>query len=201
MNYVVRQFGQPTGAFGMLAGWIMANRPSNISRNEWTAALIDPASRDRVLEIGCGPGIALSKICARVREGKVVAIDHSALMIRQAAARNRDAIAAGLLELRHGGLELLPELGAKFDSVYSVNVAMFWGDKRAAFESIAEVVRPGGTVATTYQPRHRGATSADAFAFAAKIGRMMEETGFAAIRNEVLPLNPLPAICVLGTAH
>lgn len=33
---VYRQFHKPTGFLGRIAGWILANRPSNIERNRWT---------------------------------------------------------------------------------------------------------------------------------------------------------------------
>ena len=52
---VYRQFRRPTGLLGRLAGWIMANRPSNIERNRWTVDLLRVQPADHVLEIGFGP--------------------------------------------------------------------------------------------------------------------------------------------------
>jgi hypothetical protein len=43
-------------------------------------------------------------------------------MIGQASRRNRSAIEAGLVDLKLGGLELLPHLGEAFNKVFSVNV-------------------------------------------------------------------------------
>ena len=48
---IVGQFGQPRGAIGNVAGWVMAHRPSNRQRNSWVAALLDVQPSDHVLEI------------------------------------------------------------------------------------------------------------------------------------------------------
>jgi hypothetical protein len=46
---VYRQFHKPTGFLGSVAGWIMANRPSNIERNRWTVDLLKVGETDHVL--------------------------------------------------------------------------------------------------------------------------------------------------------
>ena len=66
----------------------------------------------------------------------IVGLDHSPLMLAQAAKRNRRAIEAGRLQLHLGGLDALAELSGNFDIVYSINVAMFWRDRRAALRAI-----------------------------------------------------------------
>jgi len=198
MQEIYRQFEHPQGPLGALAGFVMSHRPSNKERNRWTVDLIAPGEEANVLEIGCGPGLALSAMCERVRQGRVIGLDHSALMLAQAAKRNATAIAAGRLQLHLGGLETLASLRGDFDAVYSVNVAMFWKDRRAALAAIRAVMRPGGLIATTYQPRHRGAKSADAFSFAERLSGDMRESGFGDLRVEQLKLHPMPAVCVLG---
>lgn len=99
---------------------------------------------------------------------------------------------SGRLQLRLGGLETLESFRGDFDAVYSVN------DRRAALAAIRAVMRPGGLLATTYQPRHSGAKSADAFSFAERLSREMRQLGFSDIRVEQLDLHPMPAMCVLG---
>jgi len=118
---VYRQFRRPTGLLGRLAGWIMANRPSNIERNRWTVDSLNVQPSDHVLEIGVGPGLAIAQVARLAPHGRVVGIDHSALMIERASRRNGSAIQAGLADLRVGGLELVPQLGEMFDKVFSVN--------------------------------------------------------------------------------
>ena len=64
------------GLLGQLAGQVMANRSSNIERNRWMLELMRLKPRDRILEIGYGPGLALegalqqaqfSAICTEVK--------------------------------------------------------------------------------------------------------------------------------------
>lgn len=198
MAQIYRQFERPHGPLGALAGFIMSHRPSNKARNRWTVDLVAPGQSADVLEIGCGPGLALAAMCERVAGGRIVAFDHSALMLAQAAKRNRRALEAGCLQLHLGGLEALAGLERDFDVAYSVNVAMFWKDRRAALAAIGAVIKPGGLLATTHQPRHVGAKSADAFAFAERLSEEMRQLGFTNIRTEHLALHPLPALCVLG---
>lgn len=66
----------------------MATRPSNLERNMRTLALVDIQPDDRVLEIGFGPGIAIERAAELARRGKVIGVDHSELMLRQASRRN-----------------------------------------------------------------------------------------------------------------
>ena len=198
MTEIYRQFERPHGALGALAGFVMSHRPSNKERNRWTVDLLAPDEDANVLEIGCGPGLALSSMAERVLRGRIVGLDHSPLMLAQAARRNASAIAAGRMQLHLGGLETLASYRSDIDAVYSINVAMFWKDQSAALARIRSVMRPGGLLATTYQPRHRGAQRTDAFSFAERLSQDMLKLGFGDIRIEQLPLQPIPAVCVLG---
>lgn len=197
---VYRQFRRPTGLLGRLAGWIMANRPSNIERNRWTVDVLNVQPSDHVLEIGFGPGLAIAQVARLAPRGRVVGIDHSALMIERASRRNRSAIQAGLVDLRMGGFELLPQLGEMFDKVFSVNVLQFLPERTPVLRTIRSVLKPDGVLATTVQPRHLGATAADAQAFARTLSREMIEAGFRDVTIKQLDLEPVPAVYVLGVA-
>lgn len=195
---IVTQFRQPQGPLGHVAGWIMATRHSNIARNRWTIDLLDIQPNDHALEIGCGPGVALAQCLARIDRGTIVGLDHSAVMIEQARRRNRSAIEHGRLQLRLGGLECLENFLAHFDKVYSSNVAQFFPDKAAAFGLLAAAMSPGGTIATTHQPRTAKASDADALKMAETLSHVLDSVGFVAIRTEILRIKPVAAVCVLA---
>jgi ubiquinone/menaquinone biosynthesis C-methylase UbiE len=194
---IARQFHHPHGALGRLAGFIMANRQSNRLRNRWTLALLHLRPADRVLEIGFGPGYAVAEATRLVPQGKVIGIDHSATMLAQAAARNAEAIRRGQVELFQGDAQDLSVVTAPVDSIYSANVVQFWPNPAAVFTALRAVLKPGGTVATTYQPRHRGASAADGDRMAAMLQDTLTACEFVEIRSEKLPLDP-PVICVLA---
>jgi hypothetical protein len=60
------------------------------------------------------------------------------------------------------------------------------------------VLRPGGALAVTHQPRHHGATAEDTIRVGDRIAADFRSAGFERIRVEVLEMEPLPAVCVIG---
>lgn len=62
---IVRQFKHPNGVLGRLAAWIMAHR--NVRRNVWVVSLLGIEPHHHVLEVGCGPGVALEQAAELVR--------------------------------------------------------------------------------------------------------------------------------------
>jgi trans-aconitate methyltransferase len=195
---IVAQFRNPSGPLGHVVGWIMQNRGSNRERSLWTVGLLAIQPDDVVLELGCGPGVALEACAARLRTGKATGLDQSAVMIGQARKRNQAAIAAGRVALLQSDLAEVGRLEPGFTKLLSVNVVQFVPDKPQLFRALFDALAPGGVVATTYQPRHKNPTRADVLAMAEEITRAMTAAGFARLRTEELALKPVPAICVLG---
>jgi cyclopropane fatty-acyl-phospholipid synthase-like methyltransferase len=195
---VVAQFKRPTGALGALAGWIMASRPSNVARNAWTVDLLGVQVHDTVLEIGCGPGLAMERVAAIVQQGQAVGVDHSSVMVGQASRRLAGAIREGRAIVRCMSVDAVPSFGIRFDKIYSANVAQFFPNPVGTFEMLRGMLVPGGTLATTHQPRGKGVTAGDASRAAEKLSAELVAAGFTDIRREVLDLQPVPAVCVLA---
>lgn len=197
-GWAVRQFRQPQGIWGHLAGWIMANRGSNLERNRWTVEELDVQPTDWVLEIGFGPGVALGWLATRASQGLVVGVDHSELMLRMAARRNAEAIANGRIALQLGPSDRMPDLGTEFDRIMAVNVAMFWSEPVVQLRELRQRLRPGGRIALTIQPRVRGATDADAQRIGEQLTAQLVQAGFRQVRLEMRPMRPVAAACALG---
>ena len=195
---IVTQFKQPHGPLGQLAGFIMANRPSNIERNEWTLELLALKPTDRLLEVGFGPGIAIENASKIITDGLIVGVDHSETMLYQARKRNATAIQRGTVKLYLGSVSALPSFDRPFDKICSANVAQFWHDPVAVFEKLRTLLTAGGVIATTYMPRNRGATNASAHEKAKEVMKQLKEAGFSSIRVEEKRMKPVSAVSVLA---
>ena len=100
---------------------------------------------DRVLEVGCGHGVAVTLVCERLTTGTVVAVDRSATMVDMARRRNRGHVEAGRAVIRHLRIEdgLPPEDGP-FDVAFAVNVAEFRRRPERALAAVAPRMAPRG---------------------------------------------------------
>ena len=194
---VVRQFHDPTGPGGHLAGWVMGRRSSNVQRNRWAVHLLAVQPTDRVIEVGCGPGVAIAALAARATDGMVVGVDHSDVMIGQARRRNAAAVGAGRVQLVHAPVERLDLTMGPFDAALAVNTVGFWPDPAARLADIKRVLRPAGRIAVVSQPRCPGATAATSAAAADELASLLTQAGYEDIRFESLDLDP-PAMCVLA---
>jgi len=58
------------------------------ARLVWAVETLAVQPADRLLEIGCGHGVAVSLVCERLDGGSIVAIDRSPTMIELATRRN-----------------------------------------------------------------------------------------------------------------
>lgn len=192
----VAQFHRPTGVAGHIAGWIMGRRSSNVARNRWAVRLLDIQPADRVVELGCGPGVAVAALAACADRGLVVGVDHSPVMIGQARRRNRAGVRAGRVRLIHTSVEDL-SIEGPFDAALAVNTVGMWPDPSARLRDIARLLRPGGRIALVSQPRCPGATAATSAAAAEELAAMLTQAGFERIHTEMLDLDP-PVAYVLG---
>jgi len=77
----------------------------------WAVETLDVKSTDRLLEIGCGHGVAVSLVCERLDGGRVMAIDRAPKMMAMAKRRNRALVYSFLGSDRHDhcpGVRVIP---------------------------------------------------------------------------------------------
>ncbi len=88
----------------------------------------------RVLEIGCGPGVAARAVLKRVGKGHVLAIDRSAKAIAQAIAGSSPELATGKLEFRCVSIEdlILAKDERPYDLAFAIRVGALDGRHPAA---------------------------------------------------------------------
>lgn len=114
---------------------------------------------DRLLEVGCGGGALLRQA---LRSGcRAAAVDHSPDMVRLARETNRDAVAAGRLEVTEADAAALPFPDAAFTCAVMTGVLGFLPDPVAVLAEIRRVLRPGGRfVGLGSDPELRGTPAA-----------------------------------------
>ena len=107
-------------------------------------ASLDIQPGDRVLEIGCGHGVAATLVCERLEGGCLTAVDRSAKMIEAAARRNAEYVAAGRAEFLVAKLEDLDLGERRFDKVFAVRVGLFHREPERARRLAERWLAPGG---------------------------------------------------------
>jgi cyclopropane fatty-acyl-phospholipid synthase-like methyltransferase len=96
-------------------------RPSASARQAWAVEQLDVQPEDRVLELGCGHGVAVSLICERLAGGTVVAIDRSATMTAAATKRNAQYVESGRAMILTATLQGADLGDAQFNKVLAVH--------------------------------------------------------------------------------
>jgi ubiquinone/menaquinone biosynthesis C-methylase UbiE len=113
---------------------------------------LDVRPDDRVLEIGCGHGVAATFVCERLDGGRLTAIDRSAKMIAAAARRNAEHVAAGRAEFLVMRLEELDLGERRFDLVFAVRVGLFHREPERARALVEPYLAPGGRILSVFDP-------------------------------------------------
>jgi ubiquinone/menaquinone biosynthesis C-methylase UbiE len=105
---------------------------------------------DRILEIGCGHGVAATFVCDQLAGGGYVGIDRSRKMIEAAAKRNARWVQSGVAEFFVADLESLDLGSRRFDKVFAARVALFHRDPERARALVRPWLAPGGKIFSFY---------------------------------------------------
>jgi cyclopropane fatty-acyl-phospholipid synthase-like methyltransferase len=163
----------------------------------WAVDILDVAPGQRLLEVGCGHGVAVSLVCERLEGGSIMAVDRSAKMIDLAARRNARHVAAGKASFQVASLHEAELGGALFDTVFAVHVpVLLRGEPHRELAVVAAHLAPGGRLVLPYQPLDPAATDATAARLAHTLGRH----GFTVERTLVAELASGRAGCVVARA-
>jgi ubiquinone/menaquinone biosynthesis C-methylase UbiE len=111
---------------------------------------LDIRPDDRVLEIGCGHGVAATMVCERLETGRLIAIDRSEKMVEAATRRNHAYVEAGIAEFLVAELEALDLGDRRFDKVFAVRVGLFHRDPARAHALAERWLAPGGTLLAAF---------------------------------------------------
>lgn len=118
----------------------------------WALEAVAPEPTDRLLEIGCGQGVAAAGICERLTSGTILAIDRSATAIAAARRRNRDHVRAGKAHFETVALADMAAGLERFDKIFAINVNLFWRDASRELEIVRRLLVPDGRLHLIYEP-------------------------------------------------
>jgi len=107
---------------------------------------LDIRPDDRVLEIGCGHGVAATLVCERLAGGRLTAVDRSPKMIEAATRRNAAHVEAATAEFLVAAFEDLDLGDRRFDKIFAVRVGLFHREPGRARGIADRWVAPGGRV-------------------------------------------------------
>lgn len=165
-------------------------------RLTWAVGQLDVQPDDRVLELGCGHGVAVTLIAERLRGGGiVVGVDRSPKMVAAAGARNAKHVAAGRARLVTAAVEDA-RLGAeRFGKVLAVRFPpLLRGRPERELSVVRRHLAPGGALYVVEQPlaRDGGQAAVDA------IVRTLDLGGFAPRSTTIEVVHGRPSACVVG---
>jgi ubiquinone/menaquinone biosynthesis C-methylase UbiE len=168
----------------------------NRRRNTWAIQRLQLQPSDVVLEIGFGPGLAISEMSRVLTHGLVYGVDESQVMVKTASQRNRAAIRAGRVKLYCAAMTDLPRFDNAVDKVLTINCFAFWEAPEEALRDLQARMRLGGQVFLVHQVLHKvGEPTIDELA--ADYRAYLEQAAFADIKVE--QDSTLAVICVAGS--
>ena len=135
------QFSRPSSLMGRLL-----LRSMNIGHgrlHQWGLKAAGIQLTDRVLDVGCGGGKAISRILEETRR-EVAGVDHSPEAVKTARSVNRAAISSGRLRIVESSVENLPFRDGFFDVVTAFETTYFWPDLQTGLTEIRRVLNRGG---------------------------------------------------------
>jgi cyclopropane fatty-acyl-phospholipid synthase-like methyltransferase len=153
----------------------VVNRRKAAERLEWAVDVLAVEPTDRLLEIGCGQGVAVSLVSEQLDGGSITAIDRSAKMIETARKQNADHVASGVASFQNASLDQADLGNARFDKIFAINVGTFLrGEPTQELTILRDHLAPKGQLYLFHEPPP-GSTAPP---IAASVPAVLESSGF-----------------------
>jgi ubiquinone/menaquinone biosynthesis C-methylase UbiE len=182
----------------------------HIALTSWTLSQLEIRNDNHILDIGCGSGLAIKMLSDIVTEGKIVGVDYSPVMLRQAEKRNRQGVKEGKIAIYHSNVSQLPFADDSFDKVCTIESFYFWPDPCENLREVRRVLRPGGTAAIAMEISKEGrnesaiSDTAQRLRFPIYSGKemiaLLSAAGFLNVYYKSIPEREKGWLCVVGSS-
>jgi len=171
------------GACGLVIGVVLLVGRGAVSRLVADLAGVGP--RDRVLDVGCGPGGAARE--AARRGAAVTGVDPAPLMLTLGRRLSRGQSGRGIAFVE-GTAEALPVADRSVTVAWAISSAHHWADVAAGLRELHRVLQPGGRLIIAERLARPGARGLAAHGFttaqAAQTAAAAQAAGFAGAGHE-----------------
>ena len=140
---------KPEGFWGKLM--IRSMNKGHNELTDWALCYVPVQSGCRALDVGCGGGRTVQKLCGKVGSGKVYGIDYSELCVKKAQKLNHKNVLCGRASISQATVSALPFEDEKFNAVIAVETYYFWPDKLGDLKEIYRVLKRGGRILLVFE--------------------------------------------------
>lgn len=140
---------KPQGFWGSMM--IRSMNKGHSELTDWALCHLKLEGSERMLDVGCGGGKTVSKLCAMLKNGKVYGIDYSELCVEKAKKLNRKNVMCEKAVISRASVSELPFEDCFFDVVTAVETYYFWPDKLHDLMEISRVIKPYGKLLLVFE--------------------------------------------------
>ena len=140
---------RPDGFWGRLMIRSMNKGHSRLT--DWALGFVKIENGFRVLDVGCGGGRTVQKLCGMVGSGKVYGVDYSALCVDKTKKLNHKSVLCNKADVRQASVSDLPFEDGSFDLVTAVETYYFWPDKPNDLKEILRTLKSGGRLLLVFE--------------------------------------------------
>jgi SAM-dependent methyltransferase len=187
---IAEQFRRPSGILGQYSAAFMKKR--NVDYYPAVIRLLDVRDADRILEVGCGAGLAIRMIAERNDACRIDGLDFSPLMVRKAERNNRLFIVQGRVKIIPGDISNHAFKEESYSKIFAINVIYFWPDLETILTRLNRLLASRGrlVVFMSSPERLRKLPLAHDDVFnkytIGEVKSCIERAGFTAVHHEVV---------------
>jgi cyclopropane fatty-acyl-phospholipid synthase-like methyltransferase len=141
-QFIATQFKKPSGLFGLISAYLMIK--VNKFKYEKLIKYLELQPKDKLLEIGYGPGIGINMIAKACPSCTIHGIDFSKLMYERASKHNKQYLDNGTMLLQYGDFLKASIVSNEYDKIFCINVVYFWNELEEPFKKVLSLLNTRG---------------------------------------------------------